>query len=270
MIQIVPQVVSGSRSIAIGLMLSALCACAAPDQGDRRGDIIAASLDASVQLFTDRVDGAHRAGSGVVLATEPDGTALILTAAHLLEPKIDQTVEVVSPRTGERVGAAILASDADIDVAIVEARGLPVSPVTLRPEARLGDDVWVISFPWGRRGTVVNGIVSQIAGDGSVVPIEGSVALIDAVVGYGTSGGGVFDDSTGELIGIVRGYRTARLSLSGDQAQTLDLPIAGETTVIPTSDILCVLRSAGLADRLPQIATGSTVGACIGEQSAAR
>jgi S1-C subfamily serine protease len=244
------QIVPGPRGIAIGLLFSALCACAAQDRGDRRGEIIAGSLDASVQLFTDRAGGAHRAGSGVVLATDRDGKALILTAAHLLEPLTDQIVEVVSPRTGERFGAAILASDADMDVAIVEATGLPVSPVALKPDARLGDDVWVISFPWGRRGTVVNGIVSQIAGDGSVVPFEGSVALIDAVVGYGTSGGGVFDDNTGDLIGIVRGYRTARLSLSGDQAQTLDLPIAGETTVIPTSDILCVLQSAGLADRL--------------------
>lgn len=245
------QFVSAPHGVAIGLLLAGLCACAAPDHGTRRADIIAGSLDASVQLFTDRAGGAHRAGSGVVLATEPDGTALILTAAHLVEPMTDQIVEAVSPRTGERVGATILASDADVDVAIVEAKGLPVSAVTLKPEARLGDDVWVISFPWGRRGTVVNGIVSQIAGDGSVVPFEGSVALIDAVVGYGTSGGGVFDDRTGELIGIVRGYRTARLSLSGDQAQTLDLPIAGETTVIATSDILCVLQSAGLKNRLP-------------------
>lgn len=261
MIQIGP----GPRAGAIGLLISVLSACASPDQTDRRGDIIAQALDASVQLFTDRIDGANRAGSGVVLATEPDGTALILTAAHLLEPITDQIVEVVSPRTGARVGATILTSDADIDVAIIEARGLPVHPATLKANARLGDDVWVISFPWGRRGTVVNGIVSQIAGDGSVVPVDGSVALIDAVVGYGTSGGGVFDDRSGALIGIVRGYRTARLSLSGDQAQTLDLPIAGETTVIATSDILCVLDSAGLADRLPR-RPGRPAETCIAEQ----
>ena len=252
------QIVSATRGIGAGLLMLAMCGCAVPDQADRRGEIIAASLAASVQLFTDRAGGAHRSGSGVVLAADSDGGALILTAAHLIEPLIDQIVEVVSPRTGQRVGATILASDADIDVAVMEAEGLPVRPVALKSDARLGDDVWVISFPWGRRGTVVNGVVSQIAGDGSVVPFEGSVALIDAVVGYGTSGGGVFDDSTGQLIGIVRGYRTARLSLSGDQAQTLDLPIAGETTVIPTSDILCFLQSAGLADRLPSTAMRST------------
>lgn len=246
------QILSTPRALGLGLLILALGACAAADRPTQRGDVIAGSLDASVQIFTDRMDGTSRAGSGVVLAADRDGRMLILTAAHLVEPLTDQIVEVLSPRTGERVGATILASDADADIAIVEAEGLPVAPVTLKSNVRLGDDVWVISFPWGRRGTAVNGVVSQIAGDGAVVPMEGSVALIDAVVGYGTSGGGVFDDRTGDLIGIVRGYRTARLSLSGDEAQTLDLPIAGETTVIPTSDIVCFLQTAGLADRLPR------------------
>ena len=94
----------------------------------------------------------------------------------------------VSPRTGERVGATILASDADADIAIVEAEACRSSRVTLKSNVRLGDDVWVISFLGDGRGTAVNGVVSQIAGDGAVVPMEGSVALIDAVVGYGTSG----------------------------------------------------------------------------------
>jgi hypothetical protein len=43
-------------------------------------------------------------------------------------------------------------------------------------------------------------------------------------------------------VGIVRSYRTAKLSLPGTPAQSLELPIAGETTVVPVSEILCVLR----------------------------
>ncbi len=261
-----PQIVTAARSGACGLMILTLAACVtsqshnAPATGSR-ADLVAGSLDSSVQLFTDRMGGAHRAGSGVVLTAEADGTSLILTAAHLVEPPTDQIVEVVSPRTGQRVGARILASDPDADIAVVEASGLPVTPVRLKPEARLGEDVWVMSFPWGRRGTLVNGVVSQIAGNGPVVETEGSVALIDAVVGYGTSGGGVFDDGTGGLIGIVRGYRTARLSLSGDEAQTLDLPIAGETTVISTGEIVCFLQAEGLAARMPA-STRRSAGAC--------
>ena len=146
----------------------------------------------------------------------------------------------------------ILIVDAKHDIAILEASGLEASPVKLKASARLGDNVWVVSFPWGRRGTVVNGFVSQIAGDqgSALLPIEGPVGLIDAAVSYGTSGGGVFDGGTGRLVGIVRGYRTAKLALPGGQAQSLAFPISGETTVIPTSHVLCLLRSADLDDRL--------------------
>ena len=257
--------VNASRGGVLAILILALAGCVATTTTQNRGvDIVSSTLESSVQLFTDRAGGAHRAGSGVVLTADVDGTSLILTAAHLVEPPTDQIVEVVSPRTGQRVGATILASDADIDIAVVEASGLPVTPVTMKTESRLGDDVWVMSFPWGRRGTLVNGVVSQIAGSGPVVPVEGSVALIDAVVGYGTSGGGVFDDGTGEMIGIVRGYRTARLSLSGDTAQTLDLPIAGETTVIPTDDILCFLQANGLTERLPAAGRRAARG-CVAE-----
>ena len=63
MIPIVSRAAPGFRSVALGIMVSTLCACAAPNQGDppadRRGEIIAGSLDASVQLFTDRAGGAQ-------------------------------------------------------------------------------------------------------------------------------------------------------------------------------------------------------------------
>ncbi len=258
------QLMNAWRRGALGLLSFTLIGCAAADSSHRGVDIVSGTLESSVQLFTDRAGGAQRAGSGVVLTAEADGTSLILTAAHLVDPPTDQILEVVSPRTGQRVGATILASDPDSDIAVVEASGLPVTPVVLKANSRLGDSVWVMSFPWGRRGTLVNGVVSQIDGSGPVVPVEGSVALIDAVVGYGTSGGGVFDTGTGGMVGIVRGYRTARLSLSGDEAQTLDLPIAGETTVIPTDDILCFLQSRGLAERLPTVSRRAAAG-CIEE-----
>ena len=102
-------------------------------------------------------------------------------------------------------------------------------------------------------------MVSQIASadDGDLLPFEGPVGLIDAAVSYGTSGGGVFDGESGRLVGIVRGYRTAKLAMPGNDAAPLEFPIAGETTVIPTSDILCLLRRAGLADRLPWRVNGT-------------
>jgi len=240
--------VTSTRNILVLFGLLALPACSLAEKPLAPGEVIARSLASSVQLFAQRQDGKRRAGSGVALSVNSDGRALILTAAHLVEPPVQQAVFVHLPGRPEQVEAEILTVDPDLDVAVLGAPGLEVQPVELKTSARLGDNVWVVSFPWGRRGTVVNGFVSQIASeqDNTVVPVEGSVSLIDAAVSYGTSGGGVFDGVSGELIGIVRGYRTARLSLPGPQAGSLDLPIAGETTVIPSSKIICLLNSAHL------------------------
>jgi S1-C subfamily serine protease len=74
--------------------------------------------------------------------------------------------------------------------------------------------------------------------------------MVDAPVNYGTSGGGVFDARSGRLVGIVRGYRTVRMSVPGNTDAALTLPVAGETTVIPTEDILCFLADHDLVRQL--------------------
>jgi len=212
-------------------------------------DVIARSLASSVQLFAEREGGVRRTASGVTLTVGPDGRSIIITAAHLLMPQTAQTVYVAPLGSKERVEAHILTIDETHDVAVLEASAIPASSIRLKTEARLGDNVWVVSFPWGGRGTVVGGAVSQIRASGDVgFPVAGPVGLIDAAVSYGTSGGGVFDARSGNLVGIVRSYRTAKLSLPGTPAQSLELPIAGETTVVPVSQILCVLRQIQAPD----------------------
>jgi hypothetical protein len=72
------------------------------------------------------------------------------------------------------------------------------------------------------------------------------------------------DARSGKLVGIVRSYRTAKLNLPGTPAQSLEFPIAGETTVVPVSQILCLLRqiespedAAGLVGFLADAPAGS-------------
>lgn len=225
-------------------------AAAADDAGDTADAVIARSLASSVQLFTEREGGARRSASGVVLSTAADGSTIILTAGHLLAPAVPQTVYVSLPGREARTEATILALDVEADVALLEVRDIPATPVEIQTSAHLGDDVWVVSFPWGQRGTVVSGRVSQVRGTGpNSFPVEGPVGLIDAAVSYGTSGGGVFDADSGRLVGIVRGYRTAKLTIPGTPAQALEFPIAGETTVVPVSEILCTLEENAPAAR---------------------
>jgi len=226
---------------------AAIATWPAAEQSDE--DVIARSLASSVQLFAEREGGVRRTASGVTLTAGLDGRSIVITAAHLLMPQATQTVYVAPLGGGTRVEARILAIDEAHDIAVLETSTLPGNSIRMQTEARLGDNVWVVSFPWGGRGTVVGGAVSQIrSGTEAGFPVAGPIGLIDAAVSYGTSGGGVFDARSGKLVGIVRSYRTAKLSLPGTPAQSLELPIAGETTVVPVSQILCVLRQIQAPD----------------------
>jgi S1-C subfamily serine protease len=76
--------------------------------------------------------------------------------------------------------------------------------------------------------------------------------MVDASVSYGSSGGGVFDARSGELVGIVESYRTARISIPEMKERVLEVPVAGETTVIPAATIFRFLVDSGLSDFLPK------------------
>ena len=157
-----------ASSLAVYLTLSPVLQAQAERSGlsassqGQDGSVIESAVAASVQLFADRDGGARRAGSGVVVAVDGNGTALILTAAHLIEPMVKQTVSVSDPGGAGNIPARILHSDADSDVAILEADGLNRPPVAWHGAGRLGDDVWVVSYPWGRHRTLVSGVVSQV------------------------------------------------------------------------------------------------------------
>lgn len=236
--------------LALVALAAGLSACVTKHQEDSRAHIISQTLTSTVQLFDVREDGVRRAGSGVVLgpAQNPELT-LILTTKHLLTPMIEQTVMVVDPLWRKQVVARIVAVSAEHDLALLEVGDLTLTPVVFKTRARLGDPIWVVAFPWGRRRTIVSGVVSQIAWDEerrNEVPIEGPVNLVDAPVSYGTSGGGVYDATDGALLGLVRGYRSAELAVPGTETGVLKIPVAGETTVVSTEDIRQFLKTQNL------------------------
>ena len=76
--------------------------------------------------------------------------------------------------------------------------------------------------------------------------MEGPARMVDASVSYGSSGGGVFDAHSGALIGIVESYRTATVAIPEAKDRVLQVPVAGETTVIATPTILRFLVLSGL------------------------
>jgi S1-C subfamily serine protease len=229
-------------ALAAAAAVAAGCASTAAD----RTPIIRQALASTVQLGAEREGGGRRWASGVVVGSEEAGRSWVLTTRHFLEPPVGQRLFAFVPGVRGRIQARVVATSPDSDLALLAVEGVVLPPVRLQESARLGDTVWVVSFPWGRRLTVVSGIVSQIAGDDGEVALEGAVHLIDAPAAYGTSGGGVFDATTGRLIGIVESYRTARVTFGGTPERGVDIPWPGETTVLGVPAIRAFLERAGL------------------------
>jgi len=238
------------RGRALCLVLSlGICGCGTFGGSAERGDLMRRILSSAVQLRAEREGGARRSASGVVLASDArTNRTWILTTRHFLDPAVKQDVSVSTPTRKGRAKAIVKATSQDMDLAVIEAEGITLPAVKFKEVVRLGDVVWVAGFPWGRQLTVVSGVVSQLKNEDGDFSIEGTIRMVDASVSYGSSGGGVFDAENGALVGIVEGYRTAQMALPDRPERTLQVPVAGETLVIPTRSILDFLRASGLGD----------------------
>jgi S1-C subfamily serine protease len=239
-----------SRPLCLALALAA-AGCSSLGGSSNRGTVIRDILSSAVQLRAEREGGVKRAASGVVLASDSaTGRCWILTTRHFLDPSVPHHVFVNSPTRKGRVKAVIAAVSPDKDLAVIEVEGISLPPVRLKELVRLGDEIWVAAFPWGRQFTVVSGVVSQLIAVEGELAVEGTIRMVDASVSYGASGAGVFDAETGALVGIVEGYRTAQMSGADKSDRVVQLPVAGETLVIPARAIMDFIDASGLGDLL--------------------
>jgi S1-C subfamily serine protease len=104
--------------------------------------------------------------------------------------------------------------------------------------------------------TLASSVVSQISATAGESTDSAARLMVDASVSYGSSGGGVFEARDGKLIGLVEGYRTARLTSHGSGAEWyIDVPEPGQTFVTPLADIRRFLAETGHARLLES--TGS-------------
>ena len=233
------------RSLVAVLVLLLTGACATTSaRPPSRTDVIRQILPATVQLRCERDNGGRRAASGVLLARDAaTRRAWIVTTRHFLEPLAPQTVSVVAGRK-TRATAKLVTVSERADLALLEVTDLDSPPARLKDSVQIGDDVWVVAFPWGRRMTLSSGVVSQVAGDGA--DYEGAARMVDVSVSYGASGGGVFDAQTGALVGLIESYRTARVSVQGNPDRVIEVPVPGETTLISADAIRGFITEAGL------------------------
>jgi S1-C subfamily serine protease len=191
----------------------------------------------------------RRSATGVVVESTPAGDgaparSIVMTNAHVADPEglKDPTYAILIEQHGrvvQTLPAKVIAMGQvpDLDLALLEVdAALPSAELAREDAIDVGDDVVVIGAPYGRSLSVSGGLVSQLEPeDGAGTEPRYSGMKTDAAIGYGCSGGGVFEVPSGQLVGIVEGYRTARVNIDDNRA--FDVPMPGETFVAPVTKV---------------------------------
>lgn len=246
------------------LLCFAIPASAAPSQiraaapasfKSEKSRIVQRALRQSVRVEVMVRGKVVRAASGVVVANEA-ANSYILTNEHVVSREglsgTASFVVVVERPKLHRVPARVVFEGRvpDEDLALLLVDGEKLAPVEIASEAQVdvGDDVVVVGAPYGKSLSVSAGIVSQIETDDQDPRVQRSMKT-DAPIGYGASGGGVFELPSGRLCGLVEGYRTAKVAFGGISKDdfSFDVPMPGETFLSPPSKIHGFLARAGVA-----------------------
>ncbi len=259
----------GGAALAAGLLVAAaplLGGASSSRASNPRTATVQKVFPSAVRIQLSAGGAVVRSASGIAFARKA-GSTYVLTNAHVVERARDwrEPVEVkVIPTGGPAAVGKVVARGRvpDVDLAVVEVAGeLPVTPLAPDDALDLGDDLVVIGAPFGKGLSVAAGIVSQVEyehSENAAVPSAPTGMKTDAAIGYGSSGGGVFDVGGARLIGLVEGYRTARVAFGKDADEyAFDVPMPGETFVAPAAKIRRFLRESGLQDLAPEPLRGA-------------
>ena len=245
------------RALAAGVIILALyggCGTT-PVEPPRRENVLQRILPSAVQIILENPEGRRvRTGSGVAIASR-GSECFVVTSGHTVAGVIGRSeISLLFGRqrgAGTRASATVLAhrETEDVDIALLSAQSDQCVPARPADGPELGEAVWVIGFPWGRNMLLASGIVSQVSFGDAADGESQSRLMVDASVSYGSSGGGVYEARGGGLLGLVEGYRTARVTSKGtEQPWYIDVPVPGQTLVTPLTDIRRFLADTGHAD----------------------
>lgn len=223
-----------------------------------RKERVRAILPQNVRIVVADGSTDRRSGSGVCVAShQEDGTSYVLTNAHVAEtdgfksPRIRVLVDDHGEEHAYPAEVIALGAVPDMDLALLKVSGVTLSAAELAEdsEIELGDEVIVAAAPFGKSMSLSGGMVSHVDYDRALHVPES--LKTDAPVGYGASGGGIYSLSSGKLLAIVEGYRTAKVGFAvADQPYSFDVPMPGETFAAPTAKMRRFLRGHGLAQLL--------------------
>ncbi len=254
-----------AATVAIGFLCMAPSGCASfasRAQAERQA-VIDHIVASSAKVFVEQNGRRLNSGSGVVVTSRVEGAnaepvSYVLTAQHILDGKTEASlfVRFTGPYAvrGKLAGTLVRQGKVEgLDLALLRVPGLEVPAATLPDDDQihLGEEILVVGFPWGKRLGIFSGIVSQVPADGRDAGglDEGmdQTVVVDAASAMGVSGGGVFREAGGVLLGIVEGYQTASIAVEGNaQAYSVKVPMSGYTFVVPVARLRQFLKDAGL------------------------
>jgi S1-C subfamily serine protease len=259
----------GTAALAAGLVLvaSPLLAASPSRTSNPRATTVQKVFPSAVRVQIVAGGEVVRSASGIGFARD-GGRTYVLTNAHVVEPgrgwKSPVEVKLLPTGGASPLAAKVVATGKvpETDLAVLEVGAeLPVTALGADDALELGDDLVVIGAPFGKGLSVAAGIVSQVEyefTESAAAPREAKAMKTDAAIGYGSSGGGVFDVPGGKLVGLVEGYRTARVAFGKqDDQYAFDVPMPGETFVAPAAKIRRFLAENGLGRLVPGPAAAS-------------
>ena len=148
--------------------------------------------NSTVYLEMRKTDGRISQGSGFFIRPN-----YIATNYHVIEGGTAAYVKLVGQEATYTV-ESIAATDKEHDLAVLKLSGItaPALPLANSDAVQIGENIYAVGNPQGWEGTVSNGIISSIRGEGNNKWIQ-----ITAAVSPGSSGGAVLNNK-GEVIGI--------------------------------------------------------------------
>jgi len=157
------------------------------------------------------ITGGSASGSGFVYRSD----GYIVTNQHVVEGRDEVNVGLTD---GSTLEGEVVGTDPYTDLAVVEVDRTDMAPLQIGNSSAVqpGHTIAAIGNPFGLRGSMTSGIVSQ---DGRLLPVQGDFSIpnviqTDAAINPGNSGGPLLD-MDGRVVGVNTAIESRTGTFSG-------------------------------------------------------
>ncbi|MEM7205764.1 MAG: serine protease [Planctomycetota bacterium] len=162
---------------------------------------------------------------------------VFVTNSHVLQGDPEDHIAIMTSDGAVHPVVELLARDRAADVAVARAVAKrPFAPLPLRQDARVGEEVFVISHPAAHYHVMTSGIVARGTHTG-----RSPAFMITAPYARGSSGGPVLD-ARGNVVGMVKSTKSIYHEPMREVPKNLQMVMR---YCVPSAAVLNVLRGSG-------------------------